>query len=500
MTLADLFPGDALDRARNGLNPEPRPDPVDWLRHQLGEDAWSLQAEVMRSVATNRRTAVKACFDVGKSFSAARLLAWWISSSVAPAFALSTAPTFAQVRAILWREIGIAHRKGRLPGRVTQTEWHLAADRLHRTTASPGAGEALVAFGRKPSSADSGVAFQGIHSGEGGVLLILDEAAGVPRALWDAAEGIMADEASRILAIGNPDDPVGPFADCFLPGSEWAQFTISAFDSPNFTGEAVAPQVARSLVSRLWVEERRRVWGEEHPLWASRVLGEFPEAATNTVIPLGWARAAQARELDPPERPPVLGVDVARFGTDDSAIAAVYGPVVTVVEVMSGKDTVEVTGRVRAAAEALGAEVANVDGVGIGSGVVDLLRAWDGRPGTVNDMQAGAKAQDPERFVDSRSEWWWGLRERAESGDLDLPSDGPLAERLLGEVTAPRYRYDARGRIKVESKEELRLRGIGSPDLADACIMALAPPPRKWTPLPVGPGGETRVSPLNEIR
>ena len=493
------FTAVAVDHALDLLHTPPRPDPVDWVRLQLGEEAWSTQAEIMRSVAEHRRTAVRACYDVGKSWLAARAAAWWIGSTRGRAFFVSTAPTFPQVRAILWREIGIAHRKGKLPGRVTQTEWHLAADRLHRLAPDPRAGEELVGFGRKPPSADTGVAFQGIHSGEGGVLVILDEAAGVPKSLWDAAEGLMADENSRMLAIGNPDDPVGPFADCFGARSEWSTFHISAFDSPNFTEERVPEVVARSLVSRLWVEERRRAWGEDHPLWHSRVLGEFPDTATDTVVPLSWARAAQVRDIEPPERPPTIGVDVARYGSDDSALVACFGPVVTVLDVVSGMDVVNVAGRVRHHADALGANTANVDGVGIGAGVVDLLRAWDGRPTVVNDMQAGGSPRDKERFVDARSEWWWAIRERAESGDLDLPGDGPHADRLLAELTAPRYTFDARGRIKVESKDHMKDRGVPSPDLADAVIMALAPP-QKWTPGPVAAGGVTQDSPVAAVR
>jgi hypothetical protein len=432
------------------------------------------------------------------SFSASRLVAWWLASTPARAFAVTTAPTFPQVRAILWREIGMAHRKGHLPGRVTQTEWHLAADRQHRTSPDTRAGEELVAFGRKPPAHDSGVAFQGIHSGEGGVLIILDEAAGVPAGLWDAAEGLMADENSRILAIGNPDEPVGPFADCFAPNSDWAQFHISAFDSPNFTGEQVAPEVARSLVSRLWVNERRKAWGEDHPLWTSRVLGDFPDVSTDNVIPLGWARAAQDRELAKVGDRPRIGVDVARFGVDDSAIAAVWGPVVRIVDVIHGQDTVKVAGKVLDTARNLRANVIHVDGVGVGAGVIDQLRAQDGYPLTVHDMQAGARPQDPERFVDARSEWWWMVRERAESGDLDLPSEGPHAQELLAQLTGPRFTYDARLRIRVESKESMKARGIPSPDLADAVIMALAGP-QTWVPGNIAPAGDTRDAPLDAL-
>lgn len=491
--LADVFGEEVLQRARNELAPPPRPDPVEWVRATLDEEPWSTQAAIMRSVHENRRTAVRACYDVGKSWLAARLAAWWIASSASRAFFVSSAPTFPQVRAILWREIGMAHRKGKLPGRVNQTEWHLAADRAHRVTPDAKAGEELVGFGRKPPARDSGVAFQGIHSGEGGVLVVLDEAAGIPPTLWDAAEGLMADEASRLLVIGNPDDPIGPFADCFKPGSAYEQFHIDAFSSPNFTGEPVAGPVARSLVSRLWVEERRAAWGEDHPLWLSRVGGEFPEVTTDTVIPLGWARAAQNRELSPAS-PAYLGVDVARYGTDDSAIALAQGPVVRILDVMSGQDTVKVSARAWELAVAHDAREAKVDGVGIGAGVVDMLRGQVKRGWKVHDMQAGQAAHDKERFVNARSEWWWAVRERAEAGDLDLPSEGPYAERLLAELTGPKFSYDARLRIAVESKDSMKARGLPSPDLADAVVMALAGVVA-WTPGAIAPGGDTRTSP-----
>jgi len=126
--------------------------------------------------------------------------------------------------------------------------------------------------------------------------------------------------------------------------------------------------------------------------------------------------------------------------------------------------------------------------------VVDLLRAWSGRPGTVNDMQAGQAASDPERFADARAEWWWGVRERAEAGDLDLPGPHePHADRLLAELCAPRYFYDARGRIRVESKDSMKLRGLASPDVADAVVMALHRE-QVWEPPVVGPAGDRSAS------
>src|SRR4029453_13809177 len=122
-------------------------------------------------------------------------------------FVVSTAPTFSQVRAILWRELDQAHRKGGLPGQIHTTEWKV--DRR------------LIGFGRKPADVarDSNItpstAFQGIHARY--VLVVLDEADGVPEELWTAADALITNEDSRIPAIGNPDPPTTTFARCVGP-------------------------------------------------------------------------------------------------------------------------------------------------------------------------------------------------------------------------------------------------------------------------------------------
>ena len=144
-------------RHRRSLAP---PDPVAWVERRLGEHLWSKQAEIARSVAAHLRTAVQSCHGSGKSYTAARVAAWWLDSHTpGDAFVVSTAPTYSQVRAILWREIGRAHAKGHLIGRVNQSEWWI--------------GDEIVGFGRKPSDYNH-EAFQGIHAAA--VLVLIDEA------------------------------------------------------------------------------------------------------------------------------------------------------------------------------------------------------------------------------------------------------------------------------------------------------------------------------------
>ena len=170
-------------------------NPVGWVTERLKQIVWSKQSEIMLSIRDNRRTAVRSCHGVGKSHTASLVAAWWLDTHPpGEAFVVTSAPTFAQVRAILWRYIRRTHRRGKLAGRVNQTEWHIDDE--------------LVAFGRKPADHDES-AFQGIHARY--VLVILDEACGIPEQLWIAADALTTNADCRILAIGNPDNPSSHF-------------------------------------------------------------------------------------------------------------------------------------------------------------------------------------------------------------------------------------------------------------------------------------------------
>lgn len=429
-------------------------DPAGWVKDRLGEHLWSKQRDIAASVVDHKRTAVQSCHDAGKSFIASRLIAWWIDSHPpGEAFVVSTAPSFPQVRMILWREIGKAHKKGSLPGRVNQTEWWLGSE--------------PVGYGRKPSDYDEH-SFQGIHARY--VLVVLDEACGIPSQLWTAVEAITTNADCRILAIGNPDDPASHFAKVCKPGSGWNTIKISAFDTPNFTDEVIPDALRYSLMDAAWPGDMAKDYGTESPVYISKVTGEFPDTAVDTLISIRDIEAAQARFKDAPTEgyPVALGVDVARFGTDQTIITKSQGIRVEVYESRHKQDTMQTTGHVIVAARKLSAVEIRVDGVGVGGGVVDRL-GEQGFP--VLDMQAGAGANDSAIFLNARAEWYWGLRQEFEQGTIAIdPDDDELATQLL----ALKYRYTSRGQLVMESKEDMKKRGLPSPDRADAVMLARA--------------------------
>lgn len=443
--------------------PEFAPDPylvnpVGWVEDRLGEFLWSKQAEIFESVRDNRRTAVHSCHSTGKSFGAARVAAWWIGCHApGDAFVVTSAPTGAQVRAILWREIGRAHARGNLVGRTNQTEWHMSM---------PAGNEEMVAFGRKPAEFDP-AAFQGIHAPY--VLVIFDEACGIPEALWEAADTLIANENSRFLAIGNPDDPITEFGEVCKPGSGWNVIKIGWHDTPNATGEFVPQAVADQLISAVWVEEKRKKWGKDNPYYISKVLGEFPETTSAGLISIKRIREARERELT--ESVPIeLGVDVGAGG-DKSVVACRRGPVVRILQRDQNPDTMQTCGNIINLLKLTGASVAKVDEIGIGRGVVDRAEELE-QP--VLGVNVGQSPVDKEGFMNLRAEGYWALRERFEDGTIDIdPDDDDLAAQLADLD----YKRTSSGKIQIEAKEQIKRRLGRSPDDADAVMLAFVVPP-----------------------
>lgn len=453
-----------LDNARY------RTDPVAWARDRLGVHLWSKQVEVATSVVNNRRTAIRSSHGVGKSFLAAVLACWWIDvHPPGTAMVISTAPSHDQVHGVLWENIRALHTKGNLPGTVQRSDrW---VDEQGR----------LVGMGRRPPDhADS--AFQGYHREF--ILVILDEAGGIPQWLWTATEAITTGAECRVFAVGNPTDNASQFAR--LRNSPiWKTDRITTFDTPNFTGEIesfptdLREQARAEFPSKAWQEDALRDWGEQSSLYRVRVLGEFADS-DDGLVPLSWVSQSHLRwaawhDKGEPEvgGPRIISCDVARFGDDMTAIAIREADVIRKVQRYAKMDTVQTTSLVEAEL-AFPASKSIVDVVGIGSGVVDLLRAHR-KPVVAFNGGASATRRDSTGswgFTRRRSESWYNLRELLDpsrGATLALPDD----EGLTADLTTPTYEPRLGAKIHVESKEDIKKRLGRSPDVGDAVAMAM---------------------------
>lgn len=465
---------------RTALDVETKPrtfhsDPVTFARDVLHASWWSAQKAIARSVVEHRYTAVQASHDTGKTKAVADLAHWWIRSRpTGSALVVTTAPTWRQVKTILWKEIRKTANRSNGPGSINlNCEWYVDGE--------------LVALGTKPADNEP-EAFSGHHALH--VLVLIDEACGVPETIFDAAETLMTNANARCVAIGNPDDPAMPFEKKCRPGSGWNVIHIDGLASPNFTEQAVAPfpalraymeaegipysteeipeDVRPYLLSPVWADERIKRWGVVSPMFVSKVRGIFPKISNDTLFPPYLLREACEREL------PGIGwgtyaVDVARFGSAETVGYRNRDGVIRRVLSLYSSSTTETSGEIARllSSHAKGAIPVVIDGVGIGAGVVDNL-ADDGHD--VIEFNGGTAAHDPSEFVNRRSEVYWTFRTLLEAGKIDLDE---ADEDLLAQLGSLKYKYMRDGRIAVETKDEMRKRGLPSPDRADAATMSI---------------------------
>jgi hypothetical protein len=475
-------------------------DPTAWIKQF--SFIWSKQSEIVESVRDHRFTAVKACHGPGKSYIAGWAAVWWYATHE-DAMIVTSAPSGNQVKNILWKEIGRAHRRANLPGYITGgevPEWKVNGE--------------VVGFGRKPADyTDSDKAmtsFQGIHAKH--VLVILDEGSGIPEWLANATETLITNENCRFLIIGNPDNPNSYFARQFKPNSGFNKISIRAWDLPAYTGERVPDEVAQRLTSKMWVEERRRRWGEGSILWMSKVEAEFPEVSEDTlftpaVLNKGFLSDRSRLAHKTLGR---CGMDVARLGADETVVYHNRNGHVRLKGRWAKFDSEETVGKFRSLWQHDGDEIPgavpptliDVTG-GTGAGPFDRLRHL-GFP--VHPFNASEKATNPLKFLNRRAEVYWEAKELMEEGLVDIDE---LDEELQQELLEHKFKYNSTGRIQIESKEEVTKRLGRSPDRADSFTMALpkrfdilkhAPTPDEIVALRrEDPTGEDLVSDLMDV-
>jgi hypothetical protein len=466
--------------AADSINPPEltwRHNPTAWLEQRARTETWSKQREIMDALVHHRKVAVHSSHGPGKSFTASRATGWWLDvHPPGEAFVVTTAPTDAQVKAILWREINKMHAQVGLRGRTNLSEWYM--------------GNELVALGRKPSD-HSPTAFQGIHARF--VLVVLDEACGVPQSLWDSASTLATNVNGRMLAIGNPDDPHSEFAKICKPGSGWHVIHISTLDTPNFTGEPVSRSLAEMLPSREWYEDRKLAWGEDSAIFTSKVLGQFPtEGDPFTALPYGWVSACRYNELVPDDGQVEAGIDVGGGG-DRTVMFERRGPVAGRVEVFRDSDPMRTVGRLVEKINEWGVTKVKVDSTGIGWALTGRLRElssrhnaagiWTG--GTTHNAEVvpvnAAESPSPRlarQRLNRRAELWWDVGR--ESSRLKLWDLTSVSDDVVAELCEPRYEImDSGGKIKIERKDEVIKRLGRSPDLADALLLAFFSPSRE---------------------
>lgn len=458
-----------------------------------------------------------ASHSVGKTFCAAIGVNWWYDTQE-ESIVYITAPSWDQCLGLTFKQVKRFRLMHDLPGVILDTGWVRDEDRLRAT-----------AHYIRAINAEKGEGFQGEHTAP--MLLVFEEAVGVPVYIWEAATGLMTHPANRQLCIANPTNHATPFG-AAVDSGEYHVLKISALEHPNIVAElAGRERPYPDAVPLLWVKEMLQtrcdvaekpdadcfrwhslksldavlsgqplpqppdwVWYLPNADFQGRVLGEFPTQADEQVVPRAWLErgmgASGPTGIGDDDYLPQIGCDVARFGKDRTVIAARQGARALSVSVLRQMDNLQVTAALKETAQRLVSDLSlpreavkaipihiDVTG-GLGTGPYDILRE-EGY--AVVEVNAGGLPLDREQFVNKRSELWWSTRERARTREIDLaPLPREMRERAVRELAAPRYKVDARGRKVVEPKEKTKEKLGYSPDIADALNLAYSSPGRWW--------------------
>lgn len=480
-------------------------DPVLWAQEYLGVQLWSKQKEIAYSVRDNRGTAVAAGHGVGKTYVSAIICAWWIDTHpLHEVFVASTAPSKDQVD-LLWDELRKVHAMAEqrfqdglidhpLPGYIRGDNQWVLKDGTR------------IGQGRKPPDNKADVAFQGRHAKY--LLAIGDEAVGIPEGFLDALNNIATGRYNRRLLQANPTDPSCAMAKHWerakkreagedVGGEGWNLMHISVFDSPTVTGES-GFDVERAAGMSGWeyINERKVEWGEDDPRYVSRVLGQWAWDQGNMVFSEQDLGTAKDTCVIVDDLAPIrFGVDVARSPKGDyTVIYSCQEGDVWFTDGVTGKPTepagwrgekvrfvdrwrgAPLTGtneenlgsdqRIDRHANEHGAVIINIDAAGgYGQGVKDGLDEIGNPQYVTIEVFGGSTEVDRRQYTNLRSFNYFELKRKMNARRLDID---PADEVLLEEYRGIRYEHDSVGRIKIESKDDMKKRNVKSPDNADA--------------------------------
>lgn len=405
----------------------------------------------------------------------------WAQSTMADTKGVVTANTENQLKTKTWAEFAKWHRLS-----VTKSLFKMTA--TARFSVDPDH-EKTWRIDMVPWSEKNMEAFAGLHNQGRRILIVFDEASAIADPIWETTEGALTDKNTQIIwcAFGNPTRNSGRFRECFHGGKFAHRWNTRTIDSREVS-------ITNKTTLQKWIDD----YGEDHDFVRVRVRGMFPKSDAASFIPLESAREATRRDLPAGNSAPwVLGVDVARFGDDSTIIYPRKGvdarsqpPLV-----LRKVSTVQVATAVFQMFHRLDAVAVFVDGGGIGGGVVDQLNAM-GLP--VYEVTFGGASDNAdnagrgEKYLNKRAEIWGSLRRFLDRGCIPEAVSG-YEGNFIEELCGPTFTYSREDFIQLESKKDLRRRGLPSPDLADALACTFAYPTLAYAP--IGGRAETYSDP-----
>jgi hypothetical protein len=436
---------------------EKRSGPRKWQRDILRKIRTHIEENGDRDMYEVFRLAVASGRGIGKSALVSWLVLWMLSTRIGASVIVS-ANSEAQLRSVTWAEITKwlamlmnAHWFEISATRIVPAKWltELVERDLKKGTRYWGA-EGKLWSDENPD------AYAGAHNDDG-MMVVFDEASGIPDSIWSVAAGFFTENTPHRFwcAFSNPRRNSGYFFECFnAKRNFWKTQNIDAR-----TVEDTDKGVYQAIIDE---------YGEDSPQAMVEVYGEFPGADEYQFIPLGLVEEAGKRPpMRDPEAPVVLGVDPARYGADATIIVARRGRDLLEVRRFRGDDTMTVVGHVIEAIEDFRPVLTVIDEGGLGAGVLDRLLEQRYK---VRGVNFGWKAKDQKAYQNKRAEMWGAMKQWLRTASIK--DDRNLKKDLCG----PRTRPNSSGSIALETKEQMKTRGLASPDAADALAVTFAFP------------------------
>jgi len=433
-------------------------DPVAFVEEMLHVTPTPQQRQALEAVALGTHVSIKSGHGTGKTAFDAWIIIWFMCTRK-DAQVPCTAPTEAQLKNVLWKELALWLDK---LDPFFKNQLVITSDKFyHKDHQLTWFAVARTARSEKPE------ALQGFHAAN--LLFIIEEASGVAEEVFTVVRGALTDDRNRCVMTSNPTRTTGFFynSHTLWDGEPWTCLTFNGEESP--------------IVGERYIREIAVEFGEDSDVYRVRVLGEFPVESDFTLIPKEWVAAALERKVSPIQRLAdkkydAAGVDVARYGENKTVFVLVRG--VTVVGILQypKQSTMKTAAQVVALCKMVEPNNIKVDEIGVGAGVVDrvLEQGYN-----ISGVEVGRQATHKDKFANLRADYYWSLRKRFEEGSISLAPLVSLLSRsdmikFVEQICSIRYEHNPSGKIAIWSKEKMRRDGLKSPDLADALMLAFA--------------------------
>ena len=419
-------------------------DPVNFVKQILKVnkiEPW--QEEVLKAAVTEKRIAVASGHGVGKTALTSWLILWFLSTRPDPQ-ADVTANTKSQLDTKTWRELAL------WKSRAMNGNWFdLTATKMALLSAPDTWFCSALAWSEHRSEA-----FAGTHAKH--VLRIFDEASGIASTIWDVSEGAMTTEGARWLVFGNPTRNTGKFSECWgKQKHRWKTFQVDSREV--------------SITDKNQIQEWIDDYGDDSDFVRVRVKGQFPRAGGNQFISAAAVDACshyQAQGYD--SSAIVFGVDVARFGDDQNVLCVRQGRYIYPLYKWRGLDTMQTASKIIEYYEIYKPDMVFIDGGGVGGGVVDRVKQLMPKH-KVSEVNFGSSPHDNSKYFNKRAEMWGDMRDAIVAG-VQLPDDMELSY----ELTSVEYGFSNKQQIQLEKKDDMKKRGLSSPDCSDALALTFA--------------------------